>query len=94
MSSVMRLISNPMKITLCASAVMSVGMVGCKPGEIPHTDAGTGNNEVGAYFVCPTGTSEMQAQVLAVRCAAAGCHGTTMSALSLDWSRPIWRRAW
>jgi hypothetical protein len=63
-----------------------MALSGCAPGEIPYPEAGPapGGAEVGANIVCPSGTAEMQSQVLATRCAGAGCHGSSMSALGLD----------
>jgi hypothetical protein len=51
-------------------------MAGCAPGEIPDSDGGVvpDHGDASANLVCPTGTSELQAQLLATRCAGAGCH--------------------
>jgi len=63
-----------------------LALAGCVPGEAPYSDAGVvpDPGDASANLLCPTGTSEIQAQLLAARCAGPGCHGSTMSALGLD----------
>jgi hypothetical protein len=73
------------------AAAMAVAVLGCVSGQVkpplPVLDDG-GAGDTGAVTSCPASTAEMQAQLLAVRCAGAGCHGHDSPALGLDLVSP------
>jgi hypothetical protein len=84
--------------TRCASALLlsllaGGGLHGCRPSDTPlppavvWPDAGS-LPDTAAAMSCPTGTSGMQKELFAVRCAGAGCHGNTGAALALDLVSP------
>ncbi len=72
-------------------AVVVVAVAGCVSGQVkpplPEVDGG-GSSEAPAAISCPASTAEMQATLLAVRCAGAGCHGKDSPALGLDLVSP------